>query len=87
MRAFYAGFGTFFSYFLPVFQFAGVSSREGPQKLSAAGLCPAKCAGHGSSGGRMRLEHERNYGLGMDAPVTVSSCNTNDIMVWAWTLL
>ena len=34
----------------------------------------------------MLLEHERYYGLGMDAPVTVCSRNTNDIMVWAWML-
>ena len=32
----------------------------------------------------MLLEHERNYGLGMDAVVTVCSWNTNGIMVWAW---
>ena len=40
--------------------------------------------GHGCSGGRMLLEHERNYGLGMDALVAVCSWNTNGIMVWAW---
>ena len=40
--------------------------------------------GHGCSGHRMLLEHERNYGLGMDALVTVCSSNTNGIMVWAW---
>ena len=34
----------------------------------------------------MLLEHERNYGLGMDALVTVCSWNTNGIMVWAWML-
>ena len=34
----------------------------------------------------MLLEHERYYGLGMDAPVTVCSWNTNVIMVWAWML-
>ena len=34
----------------------------------------------------MLLEHERNYDLGMDALVTVSSWNTNRIMVWAWML-
>ena len=39
--------------------------------------------GHGCSGHRMRLEHERNYGLGMDALVTVCSWNTNGIMVSA----
>ncbi len=29
----------------------------------------------------MLLEHERNYGLGMDALVSVCSWNTNGIMV------
>ena len=42
--------------------------------------------GHGCSGDRMLLEHERNYGLGMDALDTVCSWNTNGIMVWAWML-
>ena len=42
--------------------------------------------GHGCSGQRMLLEHERNYGLGMDALVSVCSWNTNGIMVWAWML-
>ena len=42
--------------------------------------------GHGCSGHRMLLEHQRNYGLGMDALVTVCSWNTNGIMVWAWML-
>ena len=37
--------------------------------------------GHGCSGHRMLLEHQRNYGLGMDALVTVCSWNTNGIMV------
>ena len=43
----------------------------------------------GCSGDRMLLEHERNYGLGMDALVTLVitySWNTNGIMVWAWML-
>ena len=44
------------------------------------------CAGRGCSGERMLLEHERNYGLGMDALVGVCSWNTNGIMVWAWML-
>ena len=39
--------------------------------------------GHGCSGHRMLLEHERNYGLAMDALVTVCSWNTNGIMVTA----
>ena len=50
--------------------------------------------GHGCSGQRMLLEHERDYGsgmdalviVGMDALVIVCSGNTNEIMVWAWTL-
>ena len=31
-------------------------------------------------------KHERNYGLGMDAPVTVCSWNMNGIMVLVWRL-
>ena len=42
--------------------------------------------GHGCSGHRMLLEHERNYGLGMDALFIVCSWNTNGTMVWAWRL-
>ena len=42
--------------------------------------------GHGGSGDRMLLEHERNYGLGTDAWVTLCSWNTNGIMVWVWML-
>ena len=42
--------------------------------------------GHGCSGLRMLLEHERNYGLGMDALVSVCSWNPHGIMVWAWML-
>ena len=42
--------------------------------------------GHGCSGHCMLLERERNYGLGMDALVTVCFWNTNGIMVWAWML-
>ena len=42
--------------------------------------------GLGCSGNRMLLEHERYYGLGADALVTVCSWNTNVIMVWAWML-
>ena len=34
----------------------------------------------------MLLEHGRDYGLGMDALVSVCSWNTNEIMVWAWML-
>ena len=40
--------------------------------------------GHGCSGYRMLSEHERNYGLGTDALVSICSSNTNGIMVWAW---
>ena len=40
--------------------------------------------GHGCKGNRMLLEHELDYGLGMDAKETVCSWNTNEIMVWAW---
>ena len=32
----------------------------------------------------MLLERERNYGLAMDALVSVCSWNNNGIMVWAW---
>ena len=38
--------------------------------------------GHGCDSHRILLEHKRNYGLGMDALVTVFSWNTNGIMVW-----
>ena len=41
---------------------------------------------HGCSGQRMLLEHEGDYGLGMDALVSVCSWNTKGIMVWAWML-
>ena len=42
--------------------------------------------GHGCSGHHMPLEHERNYGLGLEALVTVCSWNTNGILVWTWML-
>ena len=32
----------------------------------------------------MLLEHEGDYGLGMDVKVTVCSWKTQEIMVWAW---
>ena len=32
----------------------------------------------------MHLEHERYYGLGMDALVIKCSWNANVTMVWAW---
>ena len=52
----------------------------------ALGTRTRLCFGHGCSGHRMLLEHERDYALGMDALVTVCSCNTNEIMLWAWML-
>ena len=39
--------------------------------------------GHGCAGHRVLADHERHYGLGMDALVTVCSWTTNVIMVWA----
>ena len=42
--------------------------------------------GHGCSGQCMLLEHERNYGLDMDALVSVCSWNAIGIMVSAWML-
>ena len=53
--------------------------------------CPPRtrtelCFGHGYSGHPVLLEHERNYALGMDTLVTLSSSNTNGIMLWAWIL-
>ena len=39
--------------------------------------------GHGCTGHRVLLDHERYYGLGEDALVTVCSWTTNVIMVWA----
>ena len=42
--------------------------------------------GHGCFGERMHSEHERYYGLGMDALVSVCIRNTSVIMVWAWML-
>ena len=42
--------------------------------------------GHGCSGHRRLWENERDYGLCMDALVSVCSWNTNEIMVWAWML-
>ena len=41
---------------------------------------------HECSGQRMLLKHERNYGLGMDALVSVCSWNPSAIMVLAWML-
>ena len=42
--------------------------------------------GHGRSGQRALLEHERNYDLRMDALISVCSWNTIGIMLWAWML-
>ena len=53
----------------------------------ALGTRTELCIGHGCSAHRMLLERERNYVLGMDAPVTVCSWNTNGIMQGAWMLL
>ena len=44
------------------------------------------CFGHGCSGHRRLWEHERDYALGMDALVIVSSGDTNEILLWAWML-
>ena len=49
----------------------------------ALGTRTELCFGHGCSGHRMLLEHQRKYVLGMDALVTVCSWNTNGIMLWA----
>ena len=52
----------------------------------ALGTRPESWFGHGCWGERMLLKHERNYGLGMHAAVSVCTWNTNGIMVWAWML-
>ena len=80
-------------------------SGPGPTKTSwmlwspyALGTRTELCFGHGCSGHRILMKHERiyalgidvlvrNYALGMDASVTVCSWNTNGIMLWAWMLL
>ena len=51
----------------------------------ALGTRTLSCFGHGCSGNRMLLEHERYHALGVDAVLTVCSWNTNVIMLWAWT--
>ena len=50
-----------------------VRSWNGMNALVAACSCnrSESMVGHGCSGHRMRLEHERNYGLGMDVLVTI----------------
>ena len=40
--------------------------------------------GHGCSGQRMLLEHERNYALGLDALVSVCSWNTSGASPGTW---
>ena len=55
-------------------------------KRDALGTRPELWFGHGCSGQLMLLEHDRNYGLGMDALVSVCSWNTTGILVWAWML-
>ena len=40
--------------------------------------------GHGCTGHRVLVDHERYYGLGTDALVTVCSWTRNVIMVWTW---
>ena len=52
----------------------------------ALGTRPELWFGHGCSGQLMLLEHDRNYGLGMDGLVSVCSWNTTGILVWAWML-
>ena len=54
--------------------------------MSSSGTRTELWFGHGCSDHRMPLEHERYYGLGMDALVIVCSWNTNGFMVWAWML-
>ena len=58
----------------------GCSGHRMPYALGARTLL---WFGHGCSGHRMLFEHERYYGLGLDALVIVCSRNTNVIMVWA----
>ena len=44
--------------------------------LGFQGKCEGSCFGNGCLAEHMLLEHERSYGLGMDALVTVCSLNT-----------
>ena len=53
---------------------------------SALGARTELWFGHACSGYRVLLEHEQNYGSGMDALVTDCSWNANGMMVWAWML-
>ena len=52
----------------------------------ALGTRTELCFGHGCSDQCLLLGHERNYGLGTDALVSICSWDTNGIMVWAWVL-
>ena len=52
----------------------------------ALGTLTLLCFEHGCFGQRMLSEHERCYGLSMDALVSVCSGNVNVIVVWAWML-
>ena len=54
--------------------------------LCALGTRTELWFGHGLTGDRLLLEHERYYGFGMDALVIDCSWNTNVIMLWAWIL-
>ena len=53
-----------------------------PWSAYALGTRMLSWFGHGCFGQRMHSAHERYYGLGMDALVSVCSWNMN--MVWAW---
>ena len=52
----------------------------------ARGTRAELCLGHGCSGHRMPVKHERNCALGMDALVAVCSWNPKGIMLGAWVL-
>ena len=52
-------------------------------QLQALGTRTEIWFGNECSGDRMLLEHERKYGLGMDALVTVCSWNSKGNTVWA----
>ena len=59
-------------------------TRTGSSQAQVVWLLCTACFGHGCSGHRRLLEHEREYALDMDALVTVSSRNTNGIMLGTW---
>ena len=58
----------------------------GPVHLQQWMPCKRAWFRHGCLGQRMLSEHERYYGFGMDALVSVCSRNTNFILVLAWML-